>query len=73
VSTGGLRRFQLVREVDVSGVSGTGVVAYGVEFPDGVVVTRWDARIAQTCVWESIADVEAIHGHNGCTVVEWLD
>jgi hypothetical protein len=68
-----LRRFRLVRHHDVSGISGTGIVAYGVRFPDGVVVTRWNGRVAQTCVWASIEDAEAIHGHGGSTVVEWMD
>ena len=35
------RRFRLVREEDESGVSGTGVVAVGVEFPSGAVVFEW--------------------------------
>lgn len=70
------RLFRLVRDVDVTGVSGTGVVAWGVVFGDGKAVTRWDGTatgIAQTCVWDSIEDVRAIHGHGGATRVEWLD
>ena len=67
------RRFRLVREVDVTGVSGVGVVAYGVRFPDGAVATRWNAEIAQTCVWANVGDVVSIHGHNGATRLEWLD
>ncbi len=70
------RLFALERTVDVSGVSGTGTVAYGVLFPDGRVATRWNAGpdgVAQTCAWDSIHDVEAIHGHGGATVVRWLD
>jgi hypothetical protein len=65
-----MRRFQLVRATDVTGVSG--VVAWGVQFPDGKVVTRWKGAIAQVSVWESIDDVRAIHGH-GATHVEWVD
>lgn len=68
-----MRRFKLVREVDVTGLSGTGVVAYGVMFPDGRVATRWRGKIAQTCVWDSIFDVEKIHGHGGKTRIEWVD
>lgn len=64
--------FRLVRDRDVSGVSGTGLVAWGVRFPDGRVATRWHAEIAQTCTWDSIEHVEAIHGHGGATRVEWL-
>ena len=67
------RRFWLVRDEDVTGISGTGVVCWGVRFPDGKVVTRWNGEIAQVSVWESIEDVEAIHGHQGTTRVEWLD
>jgi hypothetical protein len=68
-----MRRFELLRDIDVSGVSGTGLVAWGVQFPDGKVATRWNGEIAQTCVWDCIEDVEAIHGHNGATRVKWLD
>jgi hypothetical protein len=70
------RRFRLIRDVDVTGISGTGVVAHGVEFNDGKVVTRWDGTgsgIAQTCMWDRIGDVEAIHGHGGATRLEWVD
>jgi hypothetical protein len=68
-----MRRFRLVRLNDVSGISGTGVVCQGVMFDDGKVVTRWIASIAQTCVWDSIDNVLSIHGHNGSTVLKWID
>ena len=62
----------LVRTADETGVSGTGPVAWVVEFPDGVVVTRWAVTdIRQTCVWESLSHVLAIHGHDGRTTPEW--
>ena len=67
------QRFLLWRESDVSGVSGTGLVAWGVEFPDGNVVTRWNAEIAQTCVWASIEEVQKVHGHGGATRVVYID
>lgn len=35
-----MNRFELVRDVDVTGISGTGVVAEGVEFSDGTVALR---------------------------------
>lgn len=68
-----MRRFRLIRSEDVSGISGIGHVADGVLFEDGKVVTRWRSEVAQTCVWDSIGDVEAIHGHNGMTRIEWID
>jgi hypothetical protein len=67
------RRFVLVRTEDVSGVSGTGIVAHGVEFPDGTVALRWTGAYATTVVHDSIASVIAIHGHGGRTRVQWLD
>jgi hypothetical protein len=71
------RRFRLVREVDSTGISGTGVVAFGTEFPDGVCVTRWrletGSGVSQTCVWDSLDDIRAIHGHNGSTRIEFID
>ena len=68
-----MRRFQLARDVDVSGVSGTGTVADGVVFPDVVCVIRWRGERQSTVVWPSIEDVEAIHGHGGATRIEWVD
>ena len=62
----------LVRDEDETGISGKGIVAWVVEFPDGVAVTRWAVtEIRQTCVWRSIDDLLAIHGHNGKTRLEW--
>lgn len=65
------RLFQLQRDVDVSGVSGTGIVADGVEFPDGACVIRWRGERQSIVVWPSIDDVEAIHGHGGATQIVW--
>jgi hypothetical protein len=72
------RMFTLVRENDVTGISGTGVVAEGIEFSDGVAVIRWldtaTARKANgvkptTVIHESIASVVALHGHRRSTYV----
>lgn len=70
-----IRRFELVRHHDVTGLSGVGVVCWGVQFPDGRVATRWDAHggPAQTCAWDCVGDVVAVHGHDGKTTVRWLD
>ena len=69
------RRFVLRRNVDVTGVSGTGVVAEGVEFSSGVVALTWLSAWPTSVVFHDrgIESVEAVHGHGGATVIEWLD
>lgn len=67
------RRFNLVRNKDISGVSGVGVVAWGILFPDGRVSIRWNSVRSSTNSYESLEDLVYIHGHEGATVVEWLD
>ena len=70
-----VKTFSLVRKADVSGVSGTGIVADGALFPDGKVALCWrksgPTGITNVIVYDAIADVETIHGHNGQTVIEW--
>ncbi len=69
------RRFRLVRHEDVSGVSGTGVVAHGVQMPDGSIALRWCVPGMPT-TWnllEAIEHVELLNGHRGKTEVEWID
>lgn len=68
-----MRRFQLNRLKDVSGVSGTGIVAEGVQFSDGRVAVSWVTEFRSFVFWESIAAVIAVNGHGGDTVIEWLD
>jgi hypothetical protein len=68
-----MMRFELHRQVDVTGVSGTGHVADGVLFGDGVVVVRWRGAHATTTVHASLASVDAIHLHGGATQIRWLD
>jgi len=78
------RRFELVRTEDESGVSGTGVVAVGVAYPDGAVHMQWrngrnDALDTDSngCAFKPAPDgVEAtveIHGHGGQTELRWVD
>lgn len=68
------RAFVLERVEDVSGVSGTGIVAGGVEFPDGVVALRWYSDWPTSVVFHDrgIEAVNKIHGHDGRTRVVWL-
>lgn len=69
------RPFMLVRYHDVSGVSGEGVVAYGVRFRSGKVAIEWcvPGLPSSVGVWDCLEDVLQIHGHGNNTVVRWLD
>jgi len=70
----GVKRFVMVRDEDVSGVSGTGIVAEGVKFSDGVCVIHWCGEYPTSTVHErGIDSILAIHGHEGRTRIEWLD
>src|SRR5262249_29579796 len=40
--------FRLNRMTDTSGISGTGIVAYGVLWPDGTAVLRWTGDMPST-------------------------
>jgi hypothetical protein len=70
-----LRRFELHRDEDPGGVSGIGVVADGVAFPDDVVLLRWRGPWPTSICWydRGVAAVEHIHGHDGRTRIVWLD
>lgn len=68
------RRFALQRRLDVSGVSGTGLVAYGTVYPTGRTTLAWCVGdIASVTVYDSADQVEQIHGHDGSTVLVWID
>jgi hypothetical protein len=67
------RTFELVRYRDLSGVSGTGVVAEGCVFTDGSVALRWRGTNPATAVWPDLESVLAVHGHQGATEVRWLE
>lgn len=67
------RRFDLVRTVDVSGISGVGRVAEGVLYSDGTVVLHWVGEHPSTVVWRSLEDAMFIHGHGGATQAVFLD
>lgn len=68
-----MRRFELHRIEDKSGVSGTGVVAEGLEFSDGHACLRWKTQFRSTAIYDSMKDVEAVHGHGGATKIVWVD
>lgn len=68
-----MRRFVLHRLEDKTGISGTGHVAEGVIFSNGKVTLSWQTYYTSVGVYDSIDHVEAIHGHQGQTIIEYLD
>lgn len=70
-----MRRFELHRDEDPTGVSGTGVVAEGVSFEDGPVVVRWLSAFPTSVVFHDrgVESLIAVHGHGGRTRIVWLD
>ena len=67
-----IKIFKLNRIKDYSGISGTGIVAEGVVFSDGVAVVRWvNNRHPSTNIYNSIEDVMSIHGHGISTQIEF--
>lgn len=79
-----MKTFKLIRDVDHTGLSGTGTVAEGIEFSDGTVALRWldidhDSENYQrgvrptTVIHESIDAVIALHGHSGSTRLVFAD
>lgn len=68
-----MRRFVLIRDEDVSGTSGLGVVCEGVEFSDGHVALHWLSQLGAWSIYANIKVAEQLHGHEGRTRVEWLD
>jgi len=66
-----IRTFKLYRKKDISGVSGTGYVAEGVQFEDGTVVMSWLGKLHSLGIFNSINELEKIHGHEGSSYIEW--
>jgi hypothetical protein len=69
----GFRRFMLNREQDLTGVSGVGIVAQGVQFNNGWVALTWLTETTSVVFYPDIESVEKVHGHGGATRIVWLD
>ncbi len=66
-----VKTFKLVRDCDVTGVSGTGVVAEGVTFNSGQTVICWMRPPYTVSVFSSPDAVLGVHGHGGNTRIVW--
>jgi hypothetical protein len=66
--------FELVRDTDVSGVSGTGKVAEGVIFSDGEAAIHWLGKWPTTTPHpQGIVSIKGVHGHGGATRIVLAD
>lgn len=68
-----MRIFHFIRLEDASGISGCGRVAEGVIFSNGKVAIEWLSNHASTNLYDSLEDVEFIHGHQGKTKIIFDD
>lgn len=66
-----IRIFVLQRNEDESKVSGTGVVAEGVEFTDGTCALSWLTPSKSVAFYPNIKTLENIHGHGGKSTIVW--
>src|SRR3990167_9458417 len=59
-----MRTFEMVRNNDETGVSGSGKVVEGVVFSDGTCVTRWTTEMStgrSTNIWDSFGAFVSVH------------
>ena len=68
-----MRDFILIREKDVTGCSGTGVVAEGTIFIDGQAVLKWLREPFALGIFASIEELLSVHGHGGNTYVQFVE
>lgn len=54
-------------------MSGTGVIAFGCEYPGGIVTLCWVSPYPSVVIWTSVEDMMQIHGHDGATELLWID
>lgn len=64
-----MKRFWLERIEDVSGTSGTGTVAEGIVFSNGWCALHWLTKYTSVAFYQSVVELEAIHGHDGRTKI----
>lgn len=65
------KHFFLIRDVDETGVSGTGKVAEGYMLPTGRVVIEWLVAPFAIGIFSSLPELIQVHGHGGKTRVEF--
>ncbi|MBB1153510.1 hypothetical protein [Amycolatopsis dendrobii] len=66
-------RFVLERTDDVTGITGTGIVADGVVWPGGKVTIVWRGPHSSIVIWPDLETALAVHGHDGATKAVFID
>jgi len=66
-----MKQFELVRIEDVSGISGTGIIAEGIQFSNGVCVLNWLTEHSSLGIYQSADELCAIHCHEGKSYIKW--
>lgn len=66
------RLFHMIRTADISGVSGTGIVAIGTQYPNGKCTISWLDELSCIGVYDTLDQLIAIHGHEGRTTVSFI-
>lgn len=64
-----MKPFWLERVRDDSGVSGVGRVAEGIVFSNGWCAMTWLTEHTSVAFYQSLRDIEEIHGHDGNTKI----
>ena len=67
------KAFHLLRKEDATGISGTGIVAVGVQLPTGRAVLEWLGSINSITIHQDMEQLAAVHCHGGLTEVIWED
>ncbi len=68
-----MRRFRIERQHDITGISGTGVILYGIEWvPDGPCDVYW-LRTETTGQYPSLDVVKSTHCYNDNARVVFVD
>jgi hypothetical protein len=60
-----VKPFYMLRHTDVNGLSGTGVVAVGVVWPNGRVSMQWTSIRSSIENHDCMESIQELHGHNG--------
>lgn len=66
-----MKPFWLDRLIDETGISGTGIVAEGIQFSNGKCALSWLTKLSSVAIYDDIKTVEDIHGHDGKTVIRF--